>query len=102
MSISPNSWSPDKKYVFLQENRSGSIYDVLVFKTSGEPFLVTEQYVSVAPLFTNRKTEYYLTDVTGWDSPTLLHMVTAVDASKKGPPYWFDVTSQSFIQLESR
>ena len=95
MLIPQNSWSPDNKYFFLQENHSGST-DFFVLKVSGGPFLNKEQYISVLPLFEKQVTKYSLSDITGWDSQTLLHVKT------NGPPFWFDVESQSFIQLATR
>lgn len=95
MLLSSNSWSPDNKLVFLRENE-GSSFNILVFKVSGEPFSNGQQYLSVVPLFVQRKTEYSLTEVTGWDSETLLHVRTT------GPSYWFDVNSLAFLQLARR
>lgn len=98
MSIPANSWSPDNNYVFIQESDNG-ITDFLVFKASGELFYNNEQFLDIISLFAIKKSNYYITDVTGWDSPILIHVKTAIDQSTKGPAFWFDVTSRSFIQL---
>lgn len=95
MMIPHNSWSPDNKYVFLRENKSDS-FDLLVFKASGENFSNGENYISIMPLFAESKIKHTMKDITGWDSPTLLHVITS------GPSYWFDVTTRSFLQLARR
>ena len=95
MLLPANSWSPDNKLVFLRENGPSS-FNILVFKVSGDPFSNNQLYLSVVPLFVVRKTGYYIADVTGWDSDTLLHVKTT------GPSYWFDVDSLAFLQLASR
>lgn len=95
MEIPKNSWSPDNKYVFLREDEPSS-FSIFVFKASGENFADGQQYLDVSSLFTQHKVKYLLSDVTGWDSPTLLHVVTS------GPSYWFDITTRAFLQLARR
>lgn len=95
MQISPNAWSPDNKYLFLKQSGADSV-SYFVFNASGEVFSDEEQYIDVAPLFATRNTGYILSDITGWDSETLLHVFT------NGPSYWFEVPSKSIIQLASR
>lgn len=95
LTIPKNSWSPDNKYVFLRENKPDP-FNIFVFKTSGENFADGQQYLDVSSLFDQHKVKYLLSDVTGWDSPTLLHVVTS------GPSYWFDVTTKAFLQLARR
>lgn len=95
MEIPHNSWSPDNKYVFLKESKSGS-FDFFVFNASGENFASGEKYIDVMPIFAESKIKYDIKDITGWDSPTLLHVITS------GPSYWFDVTTKAFLQLARR
>lgn len=95
MEISQNSWSPDNKYVFLKENKSGS-FNFFVFNASGENFSSSEKYIDIMPLFIESKIKHEMKDITGWDSPTLLHVVTS------GPSYWFDVTTKAFLRLARR
>ena len=95
MTIPANSWSPDNKYVFLRESENGSIH-VLVFKASGQAFADGQKYLDVIDLFAKRLTTEFITDVTGWDAPALLH----VKASSFS--YWFDIDSRSFLQLATR
>ncbi len=100
MILSPNSWSPDGKYLFIRENNKDS-FTIFVFKASGNAFLEGQQYIDVVPLFTKRKTTDRVSDVTGWDAPGLLHVKTVLDSNVKGPSYWFDISSQVFLQLAS-
>lgn len=95
ITIPKNSWSPDNKYVFLRENKLNS-FDFLVFKASGENFSNGEKYIDIMPRFIDSKIKHEMQDVTGWDSPTLLHVVTS------GPSYWFDITTKAFLQLARR
>lgn len=95
MAIPPNTFSPDNKYIFLSSTESG-VKHVPVLKTSGEVFANGIQFEDVAILFLSQKTDNVMTEVTGWDSPTLLHVTT------NGPSYWFDVETQNFIQLARR
>lgn len=92
-----NSWSPDNKYLYLEEKKPGPV-DVLVFKASGESFLNGEQYLDVGQLLAKSKAEYHLNHVTGWVSPTLVQVNTIKDDLTKGPSYWFDVESHAFWQ----
>lgn len=101
MMLSPNSWSPDNKYLFIQQ-KQGSIIDSFVFKASGEPFANEVQYLDVRALFEGHKTKYTFKDATGWDDPVLLHVTTMLDANTKGPSYWFEVPSKAFLQLATR
>ena len=97
MSVPSNAWSPDNKYVFLQENDNPSTF--FVFKATGEAFSNGQQYRDILPLFNQRETKYKLSNVTGWDDPSLLHVLTTSADGKSGPSFWFDVPSSSFIQL---
>lgn len=95
MTIPDNTFSPDNKYVFLEENGNG-LTSIMVLKTSGDTFTNDQKYLDVVSLFSNRKNEHHLTNVTGWDSPTLLHVRT------DGPSFWFDLPSKSFLQLATK
>lgn len=100
MFVSPNTFSPDNKYLFLKEEDSQSL-SFFVFKTSGEPFSDGSNYIEVVPLFEKKKTGFQLSDITGWDSDTLLHVFTTSDKGR-GPSYWFDLSGRNFLMLGSR
>lgn len=93
MALHHNSWSPNNKYVLI-EDRFGTSFDYLVFKTNGEDFANGQKYLNATALFNEKVKNYKLEAITGWDDPVLLHVLTS-----KGPPFWFDLTTQSFIQL---
>ncbi len=97
MSIPANSWSPDNTYVFLIDELNGA-KNAFVFKSSGEEFSGSKRYLDLGSTFAKRQLDYTISDITGWDSPTLLH-VYSVKGADKGPAFWFDVPSDSFIQL---
>lgn len=99
--IPANSWSPDGMYVFLIDV-SSLPQSILVFKSSGEAFSDGKQYLDVTDLFAARGIQYVLDTATGWDSRGLLHIRTKNQDDTKGPSYWFDVDSRSFIQLAAR
>jgi len=95
-----NSWSIDNKYLFLKEQDDGSL-SFFVFKANGEPFANGEDYIDVVPLFSNKESSYRIADITGWDSATLLHIFTISANGAKGPSFWFDVESKTFMMLGS-
>ena len=118
MIIPQNTWTPDNKLVFLQENDPatsaamlGSL-GIFVLKASGEPFVRqladqgksfadNQQYLDVTSLWTQRKINYTFRSATGWASPTLLIITTNKEDGTRGPSYWFDVPSRAFLQLAS-
>jgi hypothetical protein len=88
-----NTWSPDYKYVFLKEDGvHGSSYSVI------RDF----QEVNINQLFAKKYNQYKITDVTGWAAPTLVIINTNKVDGTVGPSFWFDVSSDSFIQLSTR
>lgn len=99
--IPENSWSPDSMYLFLIDTVSVP-KQVLIFKASGEHFGDEEAYLNVTELFVKSKPQHILDIATGWDSRGLLHFRTKNQNGTKGPSYWFDVDSKSFIQLAAR
>ncbi len=97
MSVPANSWSPDSRFVFLKEESVGTGY--LVFRSSGEAFADSTQFIDVLSLFTSKLPEYELTDITGWAGDGLLLVKTKTVSGVNGPSFWFDVSSRSFLQL---
>ncbi len=91
LTLPNNSWAPNDTYVFLKQTAPTVTY--LAFKTSGEQFAANTPYVDIGVLFAERLPERKLRDATGWDGPGLIHI------QSDGPSFWFDVTSQTFIQL---
>ncbi len=95
MSIPGNSWSPDNKFLFIK-GKEGTVSSYLVFKANGESFTDGNKYLDVAALYNDKKMDYVLKDVTGWDAPGLLHVFT------NGPSYWFELASKAFLQLATK
>lgn len=100
ISLPPNSWSPDNNFLFISDWKSNNP-GALVFKASGEQFANGEPYLDISSLFAQQKRAITIRDITGWDSPTLIHVQTWEDPSTKGPNFWFDVESKAFLQLAS-
>lgn len=95
-----NSWSPDKKYFYIEHHQSGDHY--WVFKASGEKF-EEEEFIDVNSYFAERTIPYNLNKVTGWAAPNLLLVTTTeIGSDEEGPSYWFDVTRQNFTRLSTR
>lgn len=101
LSIPYNTWSPDDAYVFLQEDSQAG-RDYYVFSSTGGSFANGEQYLHIRDLFTKGRPEFTLTEVTGWAAPYLLIVNTITTDGTEGPSFWFDLSSQSFIQLSTR
>lgn len=100
ITIPFNTWSPDDKYFFIQE-QTGTGKKVLVFKASGEAFSDQQFYLNATDIFANRKTGYTFDEATGWASNSLLLINTVADDDTKGPSYWFEVPSRAVIRLST-
>lgn len=93
-----NTWSPDNSYVFLKEIRPNAV-NYYVFQSTGLEFWDGSSLLSVQDLFSEQMPSYVIEDVTGWAAPNLLVVnAVALDSGQK-VSFWFDVPSQSFIQL---
>jgi hypothetical protein len=100
-SIPFNVFSPDNKYIFLGKETSGET-SYLVAKTDGSAMSKVGQIVEINSLFSQKYSNYKITDVTGWAAPTLIVVNTDNIDGVQGPSFWFDVQTHSFIQLSSR
>jgi hypothetical protein len=99
--LSPNIWSPDNKYFFITE-KTGSSVNYFVFRSNGEFFAESEQYINIVPIFSGRDTGYTLSEITGWDSEALLHIYTIKEDGTNGPSFWFEIPGGAIIQLAHR
>lgn len=99
LSIPPNAWSPDNKYVFVQETGGDTGVNYFVFKANGEPFANGEQYLNIAKTWQERKIGYLMRDATGWASPSLVIVRTSKEDGSRGHSYWFEVPSKAILQL---
>lgn len=101
MTLPYNTWSPDNKYFFIQENtESGK--SVLAFNASGEAFSDTEEYFDVTDLFRKKETGNNFAEATGWASESLIIINTTKEDGTKGPSYWFEIPSRAIIQLSTK
>lgn len=102
MSIPFNTWSPDNKYFFVQEQtKDGNVTDTMAFQGSGEPFLSGEEYFNLNDLFRQRNTGNNFSEATGWASDTLIIINTTAQDNTKGSSYWFEIPSKAIIQLST-
>jgi hypothetical protein len=100
LSIPYNAWSPDNKYVFLQETKS-SARGYIVFSVNGEMFDDDVRYLQMDELFATKVPRYTITEITGWAAPNLLLVNTVAEEDGTRVSFWFDVPSQSFIRLST-
>lgn len=96
-----NTFSIDKKYMFLQKKEKEKTH-FLVFNASGKSFTNGDPFIDVTSAFEKYSSAYALYRVTGWASETLLIIQTINKDKSFGPSYWFELPSQSFIQLSTR
>lgn len=100
MSIPANSWTPDNKLLFIQENGPSGV-NYYVFHGDGTPFADGSLYIDVRPVFEARETGYALRTATGWASETLLIIYTSKEDGTSGPHYWLEIPSKAVMQLAS-
>ena len=98
VNLSPNSWSPDNAFVYFTVKTPGG-EQVLIVQADGTVFGDGQTSIDLAALFGSYTTEFTFREVTGWDAPGLLHVFTYNADGTKGPAFWFDVASRSFIEL---
>lgn len=96
-----NTWTPDDKHIFLEVSKAGQPPTYWIFQTNGAAFSDGQQYLDVGQFWTDRKVPFTIRTATGWASETLLIIYTYKDDGSKGPAYWFDLPSKTFIQLAS-
>jgi len=98
LEIPFNTWAPDNVYIFLKDKKpSGN--DYIVFQSSGKTFPDEVIFLSIQDLFSKKIQGHLIEDVTGWAAPNLLIVNTKKTDDDIRISFWFDVPSQSFIQL---
>lgn len=98
LEIPYNTWSPDNIYVFLKE-KTPILDNFLVFQSSGSFFSNNLSYLSIQELFKKNVPDYTIEDVTGWGGINLIVINAKNIIDDRKVSFWFDVPSQSFIQL---
>ena len=97
LEVPYNTFSPDNKYIFLEETSSGGVnYFVVSTAADGAIF-------NVSDLFKEKlSSDFVITDVTGWGGVNLLIVNTDKAGGGIGPSFWFEPPSRSFIRLSTR
>jgi len=99
MAIPLNTFSPDNKYMFLQEV-SGESLSYFAGSAAGIPFADGSQFLEFSSMFKAKYPNYKITEATGWGGVGLI-IVNTKSGGSQGPSFWFDVGSKSFIQLSN-
>lgn len=102
IAIHHNTFSPDNKYVLLEERTGENItYFVLpLFSSSDSQDMVSPP--KITDLFYAKYPDFKITDVTGWGGVGLVVVNTDEATGGIGPSFWFDVSNASFIKLSTR
>jgi len=100
-SAPANAWSPDNRLVFVILRDTADM-DALVLRASGEPFADGVAYMSVSEHFHASYPEISIRDITGWDSPELIHIMTYAPDGEKGFSYRFDAWGKGVYRLSHR
>ena len=95
-----NSWSPDNKQFFLQEN-DGQAMHYLVYREDGGKYRDGQEYVNINEDWVKSKNNYAIKEVTGWEGNDLLRVTTSDSGGVKGPSFWFVISSRGFLRLRS-
>lgn len=98
LEIPFNSWSPDNVYFFLMD-KGPTVNNYFVFQSSGGLFSNNLPYVSMSELFNKNTPDYLIEEVTGWGGINLIIINAKNIIDSRKVSFWFDVPSQSFIQL---
>lgn len=98
LEIPFNAWDPNNAYIFLKEI-TPIASDYLVIKSSGDLFPSDVPFISIQELFQKKIQNYRIADVTGWAAPNLLLVNAIATTGDQKVSFWFDIPSQSFIQL---
>jgi len=101
MSLPFNTFSPDNKYFFIQQNTSDG-GKVFAFLTSGDSFANGQLYDDITNIFSKKITQYTFDRATGWASETLIIVNTKNQDGSKGPSFWVELPSTAVIQLASQ
>ena len=70
-----------------------------MLSVSGQPFSDNMSSLNIQELFVEKINGYNISDITGWAAPNLILVNAQAKEGDNKVSFWFDVTSQSFIQL---
>lgn len=95
-----NAWDPNGRYFFITD-QTASTNNYYVIPSFGS-LSDNSQSVNVSDLFFKKYPNYGSIEATGWGGYDLLIINAKNTDGSKGPSFWFEVPSQSFIQLATR
>lgn len=98
IEVPANSWSPDNKQLFVQENIGGTT-TYLVYHADGSKYKNGDDYLDVSSFWTKSKYRYSIKTITGWAGNDLLEFWTTKEDGSDGPSFWFVTSSHNFLQL---
>ena len=98
VDIPLNSWSPDNKQFFLQEN-DGQAMHYLVYREDGGKYRDGQEYLNINEDWLKSKNNYTIKEVTGWEGNDLLRVNTSNADGSRGPSFWFVISTRKFLQL---
>lgn len=102
ISVPFNTFSPDNKYIFLKKTAPNGV-TYFVLKTDGTVFAKDEKTIDFLSLFKEKyPDDHSVTDVTGWGGINLIVVNTDKPDGTISHSFWYDVASNSFIQLSTR
>ena len=100
IEVPANSWSPDNKQLFVQENNNG-VTNYLVYKADGSKYKNGDDHLDVSAFWEKSKYKYTIKTATGWAGNDLLELLTTKEDGTAGPSFWFVTSSRNFLQLRS-
>ena len=98
VDIPLNSWSPDNKQFFLQEN-DGQAMHYLVYREDGGKYRDGQEYLNINEDWLKSKNNYTIKEVTGWEGNDLLRVNTSNADGSRGPSFWLVISTRKFLQL---
>ena len=78
-----------------------TVNNYFIFNASGVPLKDEIKYINIQDLFSQKQPDYSITDVTGWADPNLIIVNAKKNNDGQLVSFWFEVSSQSFIQLST-
>jgi hypothetical protein len=101
ISIPYNTWSPDNRYFFIQEN-TGTNADVMVFNDNGDPFGNNVQYLDLSADFSKDAPNALFDQASGWAADNLIVILTKNSDGSEGTSYWYGVPDESITPLATK
>lgn len=101
ISIPYNTWSPDNKYFFIQED-TGAGTSVMVFNANGDSFANGNQYLDLTGDFSKYAPNALFDQASGWAANNLIFILTKNSDGSEGTSYWYGVPDESITPLATK